>query len=63
MSHLEPTTVDSSLCCVKKEYEAIYRANVAVAAYPTAERTASRRKREDEDDDDNDQRYAFVRRD
>jgi len=41
-----------------KEYEAIYRANVAVAAYPTAERTASRRKREADDDDDDDQRYV-----
>jgi len=39
-----------------KEYEAIYKANVAVAAYPTAERTAARRKREVDDDDDNDQR-------
>lgn len=43
-------------CVKKKEYEAIYRANVAVAAYPTAERTASRRKREVDDDDDDGQR-------
>jgi len=39
-----------------KEYEAIYRANVAMAAYPTAERTVSRRKREADDDDDDGQR-------
>ena len=31
---------------------------MAVAAYPTVERTASRRKREDDDDDDDDQRYV-----
>jgi len=41
-----------------KEYEAIYRANVAVASYPTAERTASRRKREVDDDEDDDLRYV-----
>jgi hypothetical protein len=35
---------------------------VAVAAYPTVERTASRRKREDDDDDDDDQRYASSTR-
>ncbi|KAF8895263.1 protein-tyrosine phosphatase-like protein [Infundibulicybe gibba] len=35
-----------------KEYEAIYRANLAVAAYPTSDRVAPRRKRADEDDDD-----------
>ncbi|TFK74748.1 phosphatases II [Pluteus cervinus] len=35
-----------------KEYEAIYKANLAVASYPSATRTAPRRKREDEDDDD-----------
>ncbi|KAF8158216.1 protein-tyrosine phosphatase-like protein [Crassisporium funariophilum] len=39
-----------------KEYEAIYRANVAVAAYPTGVRTAARRKRDDEDDDEDDRR-------
>jgi hypothetical protein len=51
------------VCCINQEYEAIYRANVAVAAYPTVERTASRRKREDDDDADDDQRYAlFTRR-
>ena len=37
---------------------------MAVAAYPTAERTASRRKREDDDDDDDVQRYvSSTRRD
>jgi hypothetical protein len=35
---------------------------VAVAAYPTAERTVSRRKREDEDDDDDGQRYVSSTR-
>lgn len=35
-----------------QEYEAIYKANVAVASYPAAQRTASRRKRSVEDDDD-----------
>jgi len=34
-----------------KEYEAIYKANLAVASYPTSTRSVSRRKREDEDDD------------
>ncbi|KAH9480577.1 Serine/threonine/tyrosine-interacting protein [Psilocybe cubensis] len=36
-----------------KEYEAIYKASVAHAAFPTAQRTVARRKREDEDDEDN----------
>ncbi|KAF8208781.1 protein-tyrosine phosphatase-like protein [Mycena galopus ATCC 62051] len=40
-----------------KEYEAIYRASIAVAAYPSANRTISRRKREDEDDDEATDRY------
>ncbi|PFH53385.1 hypothetical protein AMATHDRAFT_137994 [Amanita thiersii Skay4041] len=35
-----------------KEYEAIYRANLAVASYPSSQRAVSRRKREDDDDDD-----------
>ncbi|KAF8967127.1 phosphatases II [Flammula alnicola] len=35
-----------------KEYEAIYKANVAHAAFPPAQRTAARRKRSDEDDED-----------
>ncbi|PPQ67990.1 hypothetical protein CVT25_000470 [Psilocybe cyanescens] len=35
-----------------KEYEAIYKASVAHAAFPPAQRTVSRRKREDEDDED-----------
>jgi len=37
-----------------KEYESIYKAKNAVAAYPTTERQVSRRKREDDDDDDAD---------
>ncbi|TEB22735.1 phosphatases II [Coprinellus micaceus] len=35
-----------------KEYEAIYKANIAVAQYPQAPRGVSRRKRSDEDDDE-----------
>ncbi|KAF9013338.1 protein-tyrosine phosphatase-like protein [Cyathus striatus] len=37
-----------------KEYEAIYKANLAVASYPRSQRVVSRRKREDDDDDDPD---------
>ncbi|KAK1230656.1 hypothetical protein PQX77_006239 [Marasmius sp. AFHP31] len=47
-----------------KEYEAIYRANQAVASYPTAQRTINRRKREDDSDDedarDEDRKRALV---
>ena len=57
----EPTVINPLLCKLK-EYEAIYRANVAVASYPTVQRTASRRKREDDDDDDDDQRYVSSTR-
>ncbi|KAF8644532.1 hypothetical protein AX16_008408 [Volvariella volvacea WC 439] len=39
-----------------KEYEAIYRANLAVAAYPSGTRAAPRRKREDDDDDEENHR-------
>ncbi|KAF8890037.1 protein-tyrosine phosphatase-like protein [Gymnopilus junonius] len=35
-----------------KEYEAIYKANVALAAFPPSQRTMARRKRSDDDDDD-----------
>jgi len=35
-----------------KEYEAIYKANVALAAYPPSQRPMARRKRSDNDDDD-----------
>jgi serine/threonine/tyrosine-interacting protein len=35
-----------------QEYEAIYKANIAVAQYPQAPRGVSRRKRSDEDDDE-----------
>jgi len=35
-----------------QEYEAIYKANVAVASYMPADRVVSRRKREDDDDED-----------
>ncbi|KAJ8080786.1 hypothetical protein AAF712_006787 [Marasmius tenuissimus] len=47
-----------------KEYEAIYRANQAVASYPAAQRTINRRKREDDSDDedarDEDRKRALV---
>ncbi|KAF8237203.1 phosphatases II [Tricholoma matsutake] len=39
-----------------KEYEAIYKASIAVAAYPVAHRTVSRRKRSDEDDEEDSNR-------
>ncbi|KAF5372413.1 hypothetical protein D9757_011606 [Collybiopsis confluens] len=43
-----------------KEYEAIYRANRAVAAYPETPRNVTRRKRDDVDDDeDGDIRQVF----
>ncbi|KAG5652977.1 hypothetical protein H0H81_002875 [Sphagnurus paluster] len=37
-----------------KEYEAIYKASIAVAAYAPTTRTVSRRKREDDDDEGSD---------
>jgi len=49
-----------------KEYESIYKAKNAVAAYPMAQRQVSRRKREDDDDDedeeerDDDRKRALV---
>jgi len=45
-----------------KEYEAIYRASIAVASYPSTNRTISRRKREDEDDEDGTDRYDDRKR-
>ncbi|KAJ7212263.1 protein-tyrosine phosphatase-like protein [Mycena pura] len=46
-----------------KEYEAIYRASIAVASYPNTSRTVSRRKREDdEDDEDGTDRYDDRKR-
>ncbi|KAJ7758571.1 protein-tyrosine phosphatase-like protein [Mycena maculata] len=45
-----------------KEYEAIYRASIAVASYPSTNRTISRRKRTDEDDDDGIDRYDDRKR-
>jgi hypothetical protein len=42
-----------------QEYEAIYKASLAVAAYPVADRVVSRRKRTDEDDEDNFNRYVL----
>ncbi|KAG6811372.1 hypothetical protein H0H92_007757 [Tricholoma furcatifolium] len=44
-----------------KEYEAIYKANLAVASYPSANRGVARRKREDEDEGgDRDEKRALV---
>jgi len=37
-----------------KEYESIYRANLALANFPSNQRMMSRRKRSDEDDEEND---------
>ncbi|KAJ7459696.1 phosphotyrosine protein [Mycena latifolia] len=46
-----------------KEYEAIYRASIAVASYPNNNpRTISRRKRTDEDDEDGSDRYDDRKR-
>ncbi|KAJ7288568.1 protein-tyrosine phosphatase-like protein [Mycena rebaudengoi] len=45
-----------------KEYEAIYRASIAVASHPNVSRTISRRKRTDEDDDDGVDRYDDRKR-
>ncbi|KAH6911543.1 protein-tyrosine phosphatase-like protein [Coprinopsis sp. MPI-PUGE-AT-0042] len=39
-----------------KEYEAIYKASLAVQAYPQSQRPAARRKRSDDDDDDDEGR-------
>ncbi|RDB14601.1 Serine/threonine/tyrosine-interacting protein A [Hypsizygus marmoreus] len=39
-----------------KEYEAIYKANLALAAYPPAARPTARRKRADDDDEEGDNR-------
>ncbi|KAJ6512109.1 protein-tyrosine phosphatase-like protein [Mycena vitilis] len=45
-----------------KEYEAIYRASIAISAYPATNRTISRRKREDDDDEDGIERYDERKR-
>jgi len=39
-----------------KEYESIYKARKAVAAYPITQRQVSRRKRNDEDDEEDEMR-------
>ncbi|KAI9443242.1 protein-tyrosine phosphatase-like protein [Lactarius indigo] len=39
-----------------KEYESIYKANLAVSMFPANHQAASRRKREDDDDDEDDER-------
>ncbi|CAA7261470.1 unnamed protein product [Cyclocybe aegerita] len=43
-----------------KEYEAIYKANVAHASFPQTQRAAPRRKREVDDDDDDDERQVAL---
>ncbi|KAJ3517620.1 hypothetical protein NMY22_g13923 [Coprinellus aureogranulatus] len=45
-----------------KEYEAIYKANIAVAQYPQTQRQVSRRKRSDEDDDEEEVRLEDRKR-
>jgi serine/threonine/tyrosine-interacting protein len=45
--------------CHSQEYESIYRASIAVAAFPQSNREQNtRRKRDDDDDDDEVQRYG-----
>ncbi|KAH9179266.1 protein-tyrosine phosphatase-like protein [Lactarius sanguifluus] len=39
-----------------KEYESIYKANLAVSMFPANHQAASRRKREDDDDEEDDER-------
>lgn len=46
--YISPLNHDSAL----QEYESIYKATRAVAAYPMAQRQISRRKREDDDEED-----------
>ncbi len=42
-----------------QEYEAIYRASIAVSSYPATERAVARRKRDDSDDEEDvDDRYC-----
>jgi len=46
-----------------KEYEAIYRANLAVASYPNTQRMVSRRKRAEDDEDnsrEDDRKRALI---
>lgn len=44
---------------IQQEYEAIYRASLAVASYPAVQRPVGRRKREDDEDEDED-RYGHA---
>ncbi|KXN88116.1 Serine/threonine/tyrosine-interacting protein [Leucoagaricus sp. SymC.cos] len=51
-----------------KEYEAIYKANLAVQSFPQMQRSISRRKREEDEDDemesrDEDRKRALVKND
>ncbi|KAI0051131.1 phosphatases II [Auriscalpium vulgare] len=43
-----------------KEYESIYKANIAVSQFPAVARDTSRRKREDDDEEDESDRYVVV---
>ena len=44
-----------------QEYESIYKASLAIAAFPPQQRVVSRRKREDDDEDaDEIERYALF---
>ncbi|RXW23403.1 hypothetical protein EST38_g2465 [Candolleomyces aberdarensis] len=45
-----------------KEYEAIYKANIAVASYPQTQRLVSRRKRSEDDDDEEEVRLEERKR-
>ncbi|KAI0004491.1 protein-tyrosine phosphatase-like protein [Russula compacta] len=43
-----------------KEYESIYKANLAVSTFPASHQAASRRKREDDDDDEREDKRPLV---
>lgn len=44
-----------------QEYESIYKASLAIAAFPPQQRVVSRRKREDDDEDEDEmERYALF---
>jgi len=45
-----------------KEYESIYKASLAIAAFPQQQRAASRRKRNDEEDEEDAQRQEDRKR-
>jgi len=43
-----------------QEYEAIYKASLAVQSFPAAKKVISRRKREEGQDDDMQIRYVYI---